>query len=116
MLTWRSGVRLVGGERARGALRAAGGGPDRDRREQVQGKAFPARRYSSLRRQRACRWRSPSSSSTITCLHQRVVLVTVLIEESPRIADEDRAEVIEIIPGITRGDPALRLHAIPNDL
>ncbi len=36
------------------------------------------------------------------CLHQRVVLVTVLIEESPRIAEEDRAEVIEVIPGITR--------------
>jgi KUP system potassium uptake protein len=35
-------------------------------------------------------------------LHQRVVLVTILIEESPRIPDEDRAEVIEIIPGITR--------------
>ena len=35
-------------------------------------------------------------------LHQRVLLVTVLIEESPRIADEDRAEVIEVIPGITR--------------
>ena len=35
-------------------------------------------------------------------LHQRVVLVTVIIEETPRIADEDRAEVIEIIEGITR--------------
>lgn len=30
------------------------------------------------------------------------MLVTVLIAESPRIADEDRAEVIEIIEGITR--------------
>ena len=36
------------------------------------------------------------------CLHQRVVLVTVLIAEAPRIPDEERAEVIEIIPGITR--------------
>ena len=36
------------------------------------------------------------------CLHQRVVLVTVLIEELPRIPDEDRADVIEVIPGITR--------------
>jgi KUP system potassium uptake protein len=35
-------------------------------------------------------------------LHQRVVLVTVLIEEAPRISDEERAEIIEIIPGITR--------------
>jgi len=30
------------------------------------------------------------------------VLVTVVIEEAPRIADEDRAEVIEVIEGITR--------------
>jgi hypothetical protein len=30
-------------------------------------------------------------------LHQRVLLVTVVIEEAPRIADEDRVEVIEII-------------------
>jgi KUP system potassium uptake protein len=35
-------------------------------------------------------------------LHQRVLLVTVVIEEAPRIADEDGAEVIEIIEGITR--------------
>jgi K+ transporter len=35
-------------------------------------------------------------------LHQRVLLVTVVIEEAPRIADEDRVEVIEIIEGITR--------------
>ena len=35
-------------------------------------------------------------------LHERVLLVTVLIEELPHIADEERAEVIEIIPGITR--------------
>jgi KUP system potassium uptake protein len=35
-------------------------------------------------------------------LHQRVVLVTVLIEEAPRIAEEDRAEIIEVIEGITR--------------
>jgi KUP system potassium uptake protein len=36
------------------------------------------------------------------CLHQRVILVTVLIAEQPRIADENRAEVIEIVEGITR--------------
>ncbi len=35
-------------------------------------------------------------------LHQRVLLVTVVIEEAPRIADENRAEVIEIHEGITR--------------
>jgi KUP system potassium uptake protein len=35
-------------------------------------------------------------------LHERIVLVTVLIEELPHVADEERAEVIEIITGITR--------------
>jgi hypothetical protein len=35
-------------------------------------------------------------------LHQRVLLATVVIEEAPRIADEARAEVIEVIEGITR--------------
>jgi KUP system potassium uptake protein len=35
-------------------------------------------------------------------LHQRVVLVTVLIEEAPRIAPEERAEIIEVVEGITR--------------
>ncbi|MFX8393375.1 hypothetical protein ABTL67_19930, partial [Acinetobacter baumannii] len=34
--------------------------------------------------------------------HQRVLLVTVLIAEAPRIPDDDRVEVIEIIEGITR--------------
>lgn len=34
--------------------------------------------------------------------YQRVVLVTVLIEEAPRIAPEDRAEIIEVVEGITR--------------
>ena len=49
-------------------------------------------------------------------LHERVVLVTVLIEELPHIPDEDRAEVIEIDPGHHAGDPALRLHAVSDDL
>ena len=31
-----------------------------------------------------------------------MVLVTVLIEEPPRIALEDRAEIIEVVEGITR--------------
>jgi KUP system potassium uptake protein len=35
-------------------------------------------------------------------LYQRVVLVTVLIKEAPRIAPEDRAEIIEVVEGITR--------------
>lgn len=99
MLTWRSGVKLV--ERARGALRQ----PEEDLIETAVTK---------------CHARLPGTAVFLASapngvplaltqfvkhnhvLHQRVVLVTVLIEELPRIPDEDRADVIEIIPGITR--------------
>jgi KUP system potassium uptake protein len=99
MLTWRSGVRLV--ERARGALRQ----PEEDLIETAVSK---------------CRARLSGTAVFLAStpkgvplaltefvkhnrvLHQRVVLVTVLIEESPHISDEDRTEVIEISPGITR--------------
>ncbi|AJA63136.1 KUP/HAK/KT family potassium transporter [Bradyrhizobium japonicum] len=99
MLTWRSGVKLV--EAARAKLRQ----PEEDLIETAVNK---------------CRARLPGTAVFLASaprgvplaltqfvkhnhvLHERIVLVTVLIEESPHIADEDRAEVIEIIPGITR--------------
>lgn len=99
MLTWRSGVKLV--EAARGALRQ----PEEDLIETAVSR---------------CHARLPGTAvflaSTPTgvplaltqfvkhnhVLHQRVVLVTVLIAEAPRIPEEDRAEVIEVIQGITR--------------
>ena len=99
MLTWRGGVRLV--ERARGALRQ----PEEDLIETAVSK---------------CKARLPGTAVFMASmpkgvplaltqfvkhnhvLHERVLLVTVLIEESPHIADEDRAEVFEISPGITR--------------
>jgi KUP system potassium uptake protein len=99
MLTWRSGVRLV--ERARGKLRQ----PEEDLIETAVSR---------------CHARLPGTSIFLAstpngvplaltqfvkhnhCLHQRVLLVTVLIEEQPRISDDDRAEVIEITEGITR--------------
>jgi KUP system potassium uptake protein len=99
MLTWRSGVKLV--ERARGKLRQ----PEEDLIETAITK---------------CQARLPGTAVFLASvpdgvplaltqfvkhnhvLHQRVVLVTVLIEEAPRIADEDRAEIIEVIEGITR--------------
>jgi KUP system potassium uptake protein len=99
MLTWRSGVRLV--ERARGSLRQ----PEEDLIETAINK---------------CRARLPGTAIFLASvpngvplaltqfvkhnhvLHERVLLVTVLIEESPRIADDKRAEVIEIVPGIIR--------------
>src|SRR6202022_2279373 len=99
MLTWRGGVKPV--ERARGALRQ----PEEDLIETAVSR---------------CHARLPGTAIFLAstpngvplaltqfvkhnhCLHQRIILVTVLIEESPRIPDEDRAEVIEIIPGIPR--------------
>src|ERR1700681_795332 len=99
MLTWRSGVRLV--ERARAKLRQ----PEEDLIE------------TAVTR---CQARLPGTAVFLASapkgvplaltqfvkhnhvLHRRVVLVTVVIEEAPRIADEDRVEVIEIIEGITR--------------
>src|SRR5881227_2717293 len=99
MLTWRSGVKLV--ESARGRLRQ----PEDELIE------------TAISR---CSARLPGTAVFLAStpngvplaltqfvkhnhvLHQRVLLVTVLIEESPRIADEDRAEIVEIIPGITR--------------
>lgn len=99
MLTWRSGVRLV--EAARGKLRQ----PEEELIETAVSK---------------CHARLPGSAVFLASsphgvplaltqfikhnhvLHERVLLVTVLIEEAPRIPDADRAEVIEVIPGITR--------------
>ncbi len=99
MLTWRSGVRLV--ERARAKLRQ----PEEDLIE------------TAIDR---CQARLPGTAVFLASapngvplaltqfikhnrvLHQRVLLATVVIEEAPRIADEARVEVIEIIEGITR--------------
>jgi KUP system potassium uptake protein len=99
MLTWRSGVRLV--ERARGSLRQ----PEEDLIETAV-----SRCHARLSGTSVFLASSPNGVPLALtqfvkhnhCLHQRVVLVTVLIAESPRIPEADRAEVIEIIPGITR--------------
>jgi KUP system potassium uptake protein len=99
MLTWRSGVKLV--ERARGALRQ----PEEDLIETAVSKCH-ARLSSTAVFLASTPKGVPLALTQFVkhnhVLHQRVVLVTVLIEESPHISDEDRAEVIEIIPGITR--------------
>lgn len=99
MLTWRSGVKLV--ESARGKLRQ----PEEDLIETAVNK---------------CRARLPGTAVYLASaakgvplaltqfvkhnrvLHERVVLVTVLIEEIPHVPEEERAEVIEIIPAIAR--------------
>jgi KUP system potassium uptake protein len=99
MLTWRGGVKLVEG--ARSKLRQ----PEEDLIETAVTK---------------CQGRLPGTAVFLASapdgvplaltqfvkhnhvLHQRVLLVTVLIQEAPRIPDDDRAEIIEIAPGITR--------------
>jgi len=99
MLTWRSGVKLV--EAARAKLRQ----PEEDLIETAVNKC-----HARLSGTAVFLASSPKGVPLALTqfvkhnhvLHQRVVLVTVLIEESPRIPDEDRANVHEIIPGITR--------------
>jgi len=99
MLTWRSGVKLV--ERARGALRQ----PEEDLIETAVSRCHARLTGTAVFLASAPNGVPLALTQFVRhnhCLHQRVVLVTVLIEESPRIAEEDRAQVIEVIPGITR--------------
>jgi KUP system potassium uptake protein len=99
MLTWRSGVRLVEG--ARGALRQ----PEEDLIETAITKCHARLSGTAVFLASAANGVPLALTQFVKhnhVLHQRVVLVTVLIEEAPRIASEDRAEVIEVIEGITR--------------
>jgi KUP system potassium uptake protein len=99
MLTWRSGVRLV--EAARGKLRQ----PEEDLIETAVNKCHARLSGTAVFMASSPRGVPLALTQFVKhnhVLHQRVLLVTVLIAESPRIPDEDRAEVIEIIPGITR--------------
>ncbi len=99
MLTWRSGVKLV--EKARGALRQ----PEEDLIETAITKCHARLSGTAVFLASAPKGVPLALTQFVKhnhVLHQRVVLVTVLIEEAPRIPDEDRAEVIEVIEGITR--------------
>jgi KUP system potassium uptake protein len=99
MMTWRGGVKLV--ERARGALRQ----PEEDLIETAINKCHARLSGTAVFLASAAKGVPLALTQFVKhnhVLHQRVVLVTVLIEESPRISAEDRAEVIEVIPGITR--------------
>jgi KUP system potassium uptake protein len=99
MLTWRSGVKLV--ERARGALRQ----PEEDLIETAITKCHARLSGTAVFLASAPKGVPLALTQFVKhnhVLHQRVVLVTVLIEEAPRIPSEDRPEVIEVIEGITR--------------
>jgi KUP system potassium uptake protein len=99
MLTWRGGVKLV--ESARAKLRQ----PQEDLIETAVNKC-----HSRLPGTAVFLASAPNGVPLALTqfvkhnqvLHQRVLLVTVQIEESPRVADEDRVNVYEISPGITR--------------
>ncbi|WP_342363439.1 KUP/HAK/KT family potassium transporter [Terrarubrum flagellatum] len=99
MLTWRSGVKLV--ERARAKLRQ----PEEDLIETAVNRC-----HSRLPGTAVFLASAPNGVPLALTqfvkhnhvLHERVLLATVQIEESPRIADEERAKVHEISPGITR--------------
>ncbi|MBB4422444.1 KUP system potassium uptake protein [Bradyrhizobium sp. CIR48] len=99
MLTWRAGVKLV--EAARGRLRQ----PEEDLIETAVNKCSARLPGTAVFLASAPRGVPLALTQFVRhnrVLHERVLLVTVLIEELPHIADEERAEVIEIIPGITR--------------
>src|ERR1700682_911636 len=94
MLTWRSGVKLV--ERARGALRQ----PEEDLIETAINKCHARLSGTAVFLASAPKGVPLALTQFVKhnhVLHERVVLVTVLIEEMPRVADEDGAEVIEVI-------------------
>ncbi|SFJ51294.1 KUP system potassium uptake protein [Bradyrhizobium sp. Gha] len=99
MLTWRSGVKLV--EAARAKLRQ----PEEDLIETAVNKCSARLPGTAVFLASAPKGVPLALTQFVKhnhVLHERVVLVTVLIEELPHIADQDRVEIIEIIPGITR--------------
>jgi KUP system potassium uptake protein len=99
MMTWRGGVKLV--EAARAKLRQ----PEEDLIETAIDKCH-ARLTGTAVFLASSPHGVPLALTQFVkhnhCLHQRVVLVTVLIEERPRVPDEERAVVNEITAGITR--------------
>jgi KUP system potassium uptake protein len=99
MLTWRGGVKLV--EAARSKLRQ----PEEDLIQTAIDKCHARLTGTSVFLASSPKGVPLALTQFVKhnhCLHQRVVLVTVLIAERPRIPDEERAEVIEITAGITR--------------
>ncbi len=99
MLTWRSGVKLV--EQARGKLRQSEDDLIETAIEKCDSRLPGTAMFLASSRNGV-----PLALTQFVkhnhVLHRRVVLVTVLIEEAPRIADADRAEIVEVVEGITR--------------
>src|SRR4029077_14526534 len=99
MLTWRAGVKLV--EAARAKLRQ----PEEDLIETAVNKCSARLPGTAVFLASAPKGVPLALTQFVKhnhVLHERIILVTVLIAELPRIPDDDRAEVFDIIPGITR--------------
>jgi KUP system potassium uptake protein len=99
MLTWRSGVKLV--ECARGRLRQ----PEDELIETAVSKCHTRLPGTAVFLASAANGVPLALTQFIRhnhVMHQRILLLTVVIEEKPRIADEDLVQVIELIEGITR--------------
>ena len=99
MMTWRSGVKLV--ERARAKLRQ----PEEDLIETAITKCsarLPGTAVFLASSPRGVPLALTQFVKHNHVLHERVLLVTVQIEERPRIADDDLVEVSEISQAITR--------------
>jgi KUP system potassium uptake protein len=99
MLTWRGGVKLVEG--ARGRLRQ----PEEELIETAVNRChtrLPGTAVFLASSRRGVPLALTQFVKHNRVLHERILLVTVHIEESPHLSDEDLAEVIEVTPGITR--------------
>jgi KUP system potassium uptake protein len=99
MLTWRSGAGLV--ERARRKLRQ----PEADLIETATSGSHARLPGTAVFLASAANGVPLALTQFIRhnhVMHERIILLTVSIEETPRIADEGRVEVIEVIKGITR--------------
>lgn len=99
MLTWRTGAKLV--ETARANLRQ----PESDLVETAVSKCQARLPGTAIFLASAANGVPLALTQFIRhnhIMHQRILLLTVAIEELPRIADEDRVEVIEVIQGISR--------------
>jgi KUP system potassium uptake protein len=99
MLTWRSGVKLV--ENARGRLRQ----PEEELIETAVSKCDGRLPGTAVFLASAANGVPLALTQFVKhnhVLHQRILLVTVVIEEQPRIPDDNRVDTIEIVEGITR--------------
>ena len=99
MMTWRSGVRLV--EAARSKLRQ----PEEELIETAVSRCH-ARLQGAAVFLASTPHGVPLALTQFVkhnhCLHSRVILVTVLIEEVPRVPEDGVTEVYDIVDGITR--------------